>query len=65
MPTFRPVSPLAVPAPSPEPSVRSIRTPEEQQAHAQAKKLKKERKAERLRFFFGWCQGCRAMGNGF
>jgi hypothetical protein len=31
----------------------------------QAKAIKKERKHERLRFFFGWCEGCRAFGSGF
>ncbi|MBJ6111342.1 hypothetical protein JAO73_20140 [Hymenobacter sp. BT523] len=40
-------------------------TPEQQQARAQAKAEKKERKHERLRFFFGWCEGCRAFGEGF
>ncbi|MDB5233783.1 MAG: hypothetical protein JWR44_776 [Hymenobacter sp.] len=39
-----------------------VRTPEQK---AQAKALKKERKQERLRFFFGWCQGCQAFGSGF
>jgi hypothetical protein len=32
---------------------------------AQAKALKKERKHERLRFFFGWCEGCQAIGGAF
>ncbi len=39
--------------------------PEEQQARAQAKAEKKERKHARLRFFFGWCQGCQAFGSAF
>ncbi|GAA4053589.1 hypothetical protein GCM10022409_45650 [Hymenobacter glaciei] len=38
------------------------RTPEQK---AQAKALKKERKYERMRFFFAWCEGCRAFGCGF
>jgi hypothetical protein len=42
-----------------------VRTPEEQQARAQAKALKKEKKNERLRFFYGWCEGCQAFGSGF
>ncbi|HEX8329698.1 MAG TPA: hypothetical protein VF629_19330 [Hymenobacter sp.] len=37
----------------------------EAHVRAQAKARKKERKAERLRFFFGWCEGCRAFGEGF
>ena len=41
------------------------RTAPEQQAHTAAKKLKKQRKAERLRSFFGWCEGCRAFCSGF
>lgn len=41
------------------------RTALEQAAHAEAKKLKKERKAERLRSFLGWCEGCQAFGSGF
>ncbi|MBF9144287.1 hypothetical protein [Hymenobacter properus] len=40
-------------------------TPEEQQARAQAKLAKKERKHARLRFFFGWCEGCQAFGSAF
>jgi len=52
----------AVPVSGPQ---SSARTPEEQHAYAQAKALKKERKHERLRFFFGWCEGCRAFGEGF
>ncbi|GGF24298.1 hypothetical protein [Hymenobacter cavernae] len=32
---------------------------------AQAKALKKWRKNERLRFFFGWCSGCQAYGSIF
>jgi hypothetical protein len=40
-------------------------TPEEQQARAQAKLEKKERKHARLRFFFGWCEGCQAFGSAF
>ena len=45
-------------------AVSTVRAPQEQQAGAQVKALKK-RKAERVRFFFGWCQGCRALGNSF
>ena len=30
---------------------------------AQAKARKKQRKLERLLFFFGWCEGCRCYGN--
>jgi len=41
------------------------RTPEEQQLHTQTKALKKRRKVERLLFFFGWCEGCRAFSNSF
>ena len=40
-------------------------TPEEQQARIQAKREKKERKHARLRFFFGWCEGCQAFGSAF
>jgi hypothetical protein len=40
---------------------RPARTPQEQQAKAR----KKERKAERLRFFFAWCEGCQSFGAGF
>ncbi len=32
---------------------------------ARAKALKKWRKQERLRFFFGWCAGCHALGFSF
>ena len=41
------------------------RTPAEEQARAQHKALKKERKHERLRFFFSWCDCFRAYGNSF
>ena len=44
---------------------KSRRTPEEQQLHTQTKALKKQRKVERLLFFFGWCEGCRAFSNSF
>ena len=40
-----------------------VRTPEEQQAHAQYKAQKKRRKLDRLLFFLGWCEGCRSYGN--
>ena len=40
-------------------------TPAEQQARIQARLAKKERKHARLRFFFGWCQGCQAFGSAF
>ena len=42
-----------------------VRTPEQQQQHAQAKAQKKARKHERLRDFFAWCAGCRYMGGSF
>jgi hypothetical protein len=32
---------------------------------SQAKAQKKERKHERLRFFFGWCEGCQFFGSSF
>jgi len=35
------------------------------QQKALAKAIKKERKHERLRFFFGWCEGCQALGGAF
>ncbi|GAC1595537.1 MAG: hypothetical protein NVS3B25_19260 [Hymenobacter sp.] len=61
--TTHPLSstPTAIPL-SGEPTAR---TPEEQQVRALAKVQKRERKWERLRFFFGWCEGCRAFGEGF
>ena len=40
-------------------------TSAEQQARAIAKAQKKERKHARLRFFFGWCEGCQAFGSAF
>jgi hypothetical protein len=49
--------PEAAPAPD------SVRTPEQAQAHIQHKAQKKQRKLERLLFFFGWCEGCRSYGN--
>ncbi|WP_143436440.1 hypothetical protein [Hymenobacter crusticola] len=39
-------------------------SPEAEQK-AQAKAMKKWRKNERLRFFFGWCSGCQAYGSIF
>jgi hypothetical protein len=51
-----PVQPLVVVS-----NERPSRTPQEQQAKSQ----KKERKAERLRFFFAWCEGCQSFGSGF
>ncbi|MDQ2792457.1 MAG: hypothetical protein M3Y12_00400 [Bacteroidota bacterium] len=42
-----------------------VRTPEQEQQHAQAKAQKKARKHERLRDFFAWCAGCRCMGGSF
>lgn len=47
------------------PGPKLSRTPEEQQLHTQTKALKKQRKVERLLFFFGWCEGCRAFSNSF
>ena len=38
---------------------------QEAEQKAQAKALKKLRKNERLRFFFGWCAGCQAYGSIF
>jgi len=38
---------------------------QEAEQKAQAKALKKWRKSERLRFFFGWCSGCQAYGSIF
>jgi hypothetical protein len=55
-----PASAALVPGSQPQ-----VGTPEEQQARAQAKRLKKERKHARLRFFFGWCEGCQAFGSAF
>jgi hypothetical protein len=56
-------SPGSTPAPgTAASSPLETRTPE-QKAHAKA--LKKERKHERLRFFFGWCEGCKAFCSGF
>jgi hypothetical protein len=44
------------------PAAKAVRPPEQK---AQAKALKKERKHERLRFFYGWCQSCKAFGSSF
>ncbi|MGI4885565.1 MAG: hypothetical protein ACRYFR_11455 [Janthinobacterium lividum] len=46
------------------PAIAIARTPAEQAAKA-AKAAKKERKHARLRWFFSWCWGCRAMGGSF
>ncbi len=40
----------------------ATRTPQQK---AQAKALKQERKRERLRFFYAWCEGCQAFGAAF
>ena len=49
------------PGAAPTPAV--VRTPEEQQAHAQYKAQKKRRKLDRLLFFLSWCEGCHSYGN--
>jgi hypothetical protein len=55
-------------APQPAPIVGAaptMRTPEQEEQHTQAKAQKKARKHERLRAFFAWCAGCRCMGGSF
>ncbi|WP_201980520.1 hypothetical protein [Hymenobacter rubidus] len=54
------VAPFTASAPGASPAATG--TPEQK---SQAKALKKERKNERLRFFFGWCEGCQAFGSAF
>jgi hypothetical protein len=56
---------VQVPMGNPPSTPSTFRTPAEEQAHAQHKARKKERKRERLRFFFSWCDCCRAFGNSF
>jgi len=46
-------------------SSNSVRFSQKDEQKAQAKALKKWRKSERLRFFFGWCAGCQAYGSIF
>lgn len=56
---------VQVPTGSEPGATPAFRTPAEEQAHAQHKAQKKERKHERLRFFFSWCDCCRAFGKAF
>ena len=65
IPTAMTINPQ-LPVPGPEAGNSSkFRTPQEAQEHAQHKALKKERKNERLRSFFGWCWGFQSMGGSF
>ncbi len=58
-------------SPTPQVSMETVaasaaaRTPEEQQVRAQHKAQKKQRKLDRLLFFFGWCECCRSYANSF